>query len=1068
MTIRSWTRLVLISSLLFASVVPTLGQIEESVFEAFKWRSVGPAGAGGRVVDLAVVGEFPHHIFVATATGGLWRTDNNGVTWTPIFEHESTGSVGAVAVHPNNPDVIWVGTGEANARNSVSWGHGVFKSTDGGKSWKHMGLSDTHHIGRMVIDPRNPDILWVAALGHVWGSNSERGLYKTEDGGETWEKSLEINNRTGVVDVAMDPHDSRTLYAASYQVQRDAFAGGNPAIMTGPGSAIHKTTDGGRNWKKLTSGLPSGEIGRIGLSVSLSSPNVVYAIVQTVSSVTRRPNFNAPPVQRQRNMEDGGVFRSEDRGESWTWVNPINPRPFYYSQIRVDPQDDMRVYVLGGSVAVSEDGGKNFENQQINVHVDHHALWINPQDPEHLVLGNDGGIYFSFDRGRSWDFLNQMALGQFYAIDVDMRKPYYIYGGVQDYCSWGGPSATRNGVGITASDWYKVMTGDGFQVRIDPTDHTIVYAEMQGGGLIRHDLKSGLNTSIKPQASDPENSYRFNWETPIIISPHAHETLYVGANLVLKSTNRGDTWQEISHDLTDATEPVDDSEDSDDPPETRKIGSLTTLSESPLTEGLLYAGSDDGTVHLTRDGGRNWTNLTERFPGLPGRRWVSRVVASRFEECRAYVSFDGHRNDDYSPHLFRTDDCGDSWRSLASNLPSNGPVRVVREDIVSENLLFCGTEFGVFASLDGGSHWTRFMSGLPTVQIADMVVHPRDGELVVGTHGRSAWVVDIAPLRELTNNLLAHDFHLFKTKPVPAFQYRVHSDDQFLGEKRFIADNPEYGAAITYYLKDDYRPARPERNARESGDQAGRRGGRGAGRGGGSSRDAQLELTILDAAGKTVRKLQAPANKGLHRYFWDLRGEGPKTGNTGRRGGRGGSRGPLVEAGNYSVVIHRGESETRGTIAVEPDPEVQVSDSDRRFRRQTLEELIPLITLGTETQTTLTEVRSQLSDLKTQLEGQDSELLSEIDDLLKQLEEETADLNRSARSLSSTYNSINDSPFRPTDTLIAVFKRDAPEVRKLAEWLNDFLKKEMSQLEGKVRRADIPRMKVPEPVKVPK
>ncbi len=1064
MTIRSWTRLVLISSLLFASVVPTLGQIEESVFEAFKWRSVGPAGAGGRVVDLAVVGEFPHHIFVATATGGLWRTDNNGVTWTPIFEHESTGSVGAVAVHPNNPDVIWVGTGEANARNSVSWGHGVFKSTDGGKSWKHMGLSDTHHIGRMVIDPRNPDILWVAALGHVWGSNSERGLYKTKDGGETWEKSLEINNRTGVVDVAMDPHDSRTLYAAAYQVQRDAFAGGNPAIMTGPGSAIHKTTDGGRNWKKLTSGLPSGEIGRIGLSVSLSSPNVVYAIVQTVSSVTRRPNFNAPPVQRQRNMEDGGVFRSEDRGESWTWVNPINPRPFYYSQIRVDPQDDMRVYVLGGSVAVSEDGGKNFENQQINVHVDHHALWINPQDPEHLVLGNDGGIYFSFDRGRSWDFLNQMALGQFYAIDVDMRKPYYIYGGVQDYCSWGGPSATRNGVGITASDWYKVMTGDGFQVRIDPTDHTIVYAEMQGGGLIRHDLKSGLNTSIKPQASDPENSYRFNWETPIIISPHAHETLYVGANLVLKSTNRGDTWQEISHDLTDATEPVDDSEDSDDPPETRKIGSLTTLSESPLTEGLLYAGSDDGTVHLTRDGGRNWTNLTERFPGLPGRRWVSRVVASRFEECRAYVSFDGHRNDDYSPHLFRTDDCGDSWRSLASNLPSNGPVRVVREDIVSENLLFCGTEFGVFASLDGGSHWTRFMSGLPTVQIADMVVHPRDGELVVGTHGRSAWVVDIAPLRELTNNLLAHDFHLFKTKPVPAFQYRVHSDDQFLGEKRFIADNPEYGAAITYYLKDDYRPARPE----ESGDQAGRRGGRGAGRGGGSSRDAQLELTILDAAGKTVRKLQAPANKGLHRYFWDLRGEGPKTGNTGRRGGRGGSRGPLVEAGNYSVVIHRGESETRGTIAVEPDPEVQVSDSDRRFRRQTLEELIPLITLGTETQTTLTEVRSQLSDLKTQLEGQDSELLSEIDDLLKQLEEETADLNRSARSLSSTYNSINDSPFRPTDTLIAVFKRDAPEVRKLAEWLNDFLKKEMSQLEGKVRRADIPRMKVPEPVKVPK
>lgn len=1066
---RSWTRVVFAFVLfLLATGMAVRAQVDESLFDAFKWRSVGPAGAGGRVVDIAVAGEFPYHVFVATATGGLWTTANNGVTWTPIFDHESTSSVGAVAVHPDNPDVIWVGTGEANARNSVSWGHGVFKSTDGGKSWTNVGLEETHHIGRIVVDPRDPNTVWVAALGHVWGPNPERGLYKTSDGGRTWEKSLSINDRTGVVDVAMDPRDSNTLYAAAYQVQRDAFAGGSPAVETGPDSGIYKTTDGGRSWKKLSKGLPKSDLGRIGLSVSRSNPNYVYAIVQTESTVGRGGrNFGSPAPERRRTAEDGGVFRSEDRGESWTWVNSADPRPFYYSQIRVDPQDPMRVYILG-NIAMSEDGGENFENLQINVHVDHHALWIDPNDSNHLVLGNDGGIYFSFDRGKSWDFNNQMAIGQFYSIDVDMRKPYYIYGGVQDYCSWGGPSATRNEVGITNGDWHKIMTGDGFQARIDPTDYTTIYAEMQGGGLIRHDLKSGLNTAIKPESADPDNAYRFNWETPIIISPHDHNTLFMGANLVLKSTNRGNDWQEISGDLTEATEPVeaDESQDSDEPAKVRKIGSLTTLSESPIQAGLIYAGTDDGLVHVTRDGGGNWANLTDRFTGLPGRRWVSRIVASKFEECRAYVSFDGHRNDDYAPYLFKTDDCGENWTDLTSNLPRHGSVRVIREDTVRPDLLFLGTEFALFTSLDGGSHWTRFMSGLPTVPIADLVVHPRDGELVAGTHGRSAWVVDIAPLREINDQLLARDFHLFDTKPVEAFQYRVYSGDQFLAEKRFIAENPEYGAAISYYLKEDFKPAPKEGTRGSSTARRGRRGGQGPG---GGDSAGQLEIAILDAQGNQIRKLEGPAAQGLHRIYWDLRSEGPQSASTGRRGGRGGNRGPLVEPGNYTIRVQGPGGETTGMVQVQADPEVQVSQTDRRFRRQTLDQLIPLVSLGAATQTGLQEITNQLNELKGQLEGMadQSDLLEEVKELSKQIDEKTEALNPSSRSLSGVYGDVRDSPFRPTGTQTAALERNGPKVKEIATWLNGFIDKEMNDLERKLRRSDVPRLKEVEPVKIP-
>jgi photosystem II stability/assembly factor-like uncharacterized protein len=500
------------------------------------------------------------------------------------LEHQSVAAIGAIAVDPANPDTIWAGTGEPNPRNSVSWGDGVYKSTNGGKSWTNTRLKDSQHIGRIRIDPRNPDPVYVAALGHVWGPNKERGVFKTTDGGLTWITSLFVDQDTGVVDLAMDPGDSNTLYAAAYEVRRDGFAGGNPAKQWGPGSAIYKTSDGGRNWKKLMQGLPPGPLGRIGLGIAPSNPAVIYAVVQTETTApaTEGGEGDAPtpaPSTASKTIRDGGVFRSDDRGETWKWVNPVDNRPFYYSQVRVDPGNENHVYVLGANNSESDDGGVTFRNVTENIHVDHHALWIDPKNPRHQIDGNDGGVYMTWDGGKSWDFQNQMALSQMYSVDVDMRKPYFIYGGSQDYCSWAGPSATHNQVGIKYADWFKVQTGDGFEVRVDPTDSNIIYAESQNGGLVRHDLKSGRNTSIKPRARTGQKAYRFNWQTPIAISSHDPKTLYMGGNFAFKSTNRGDSWTAISPELT-----------------TDRQGTITMIGESLLDANVLYAGTDDGNV----------------------------------------------------------------------------------------------------------------------------------------------------------------------------------------------------------------------------------------------------------------------------------------------------------------------------------------------------------------------------------------------------------------------------------------------------------------------------------------
>jgi photosystem II stability/assembly factor-like uncharacterized protein len=874
--------------------VPARGQDAPSLkdfLHVLKPRCIGPANMSGRIVEVAVHERRPSIMYVASASGGLWRTKNQGTTWDPVFERENTVALGAVAVYHGNPDTVWVGTGEANARNSVSWGDGVYKSTDGGKTWVHMGLKDTHHIGRIVIHPRRPEVVYVAALGHLWGPNRERGLYKTEDGGRSWKKVLFINEDTGFVDLAMDPSNPNVLYAAAYQVRRDAFSGGNPAVQYGPGGGLYKTINGGKSWHKLTRGLPHNALGRCGLSIYARDSRIVYAVVQTEKTRTTvsgqeanlkersEKNEEGAIVKRPITADDGGIFRSDDGGETWVHVNSLCPRPFYYGQVRVDPNDDQRLYVLGIQMHLSTNGGKTFRRAPTrNVHSDHHALWIDPADSHHLVLGNDGGLYFSFDRGENWEHLLNLPVGQFYAVGADMRKPYRIYGGLQDNGSWGGPSATFDTAGITVADWFRILAMDGYYCQVQPGDDDIVFAEGQYGVLHRINVRTGENKLIKPMSGEepartpkkgkfkgkkskaPEGNivpppprgtpaYRFNWSAPILVSRHPPYALYYGGNFVFRSMDRGEHWTIISADLTRG-EPG---------PSANTGHTITTLAESPLQPGLLWAGTDDGKIHVTRDGGKHWTDLSGRIP-LPPERWISRIEASRLSEGTAYVSIDRHRNDDRAPYLFKTSDYGATWKALGG-LPAGGPVHVVREDARRPELLYVGTEFGLFLSCDGGRTWHK-QGHLPTVPVHDLFVHPRERELIIGTHGRSIWIMDVAPLQEMGSPAAVR---LFDIKPVTAPRMRsLYS----LGSKHFAGQNPPRGATIYYWL--------------------------------GEKAMAAPQLIIRNVRGTKIADLKGRQDAGLHALNWNMPAE--------------------TAAGEYTATLLVGEQKSDRKFTIEPAP----------------------------------------------------------------------------------------------------------------------------------------------------
>jgi len=888
------------------------------LFNKFSWRAIGPAVMGGRTVDIDAVEKKPWIIYAAIGPSGVWKSENAGVTWSPVFFKEATVSVGDVTIAPSHPDIVWVGTGEATCRNSVTIGDGVYKSTDGGKTWQNMGLKETRHISRIVINPGDPNIVYVAAMGHLWGPNEDRGVYKTIDGGRTWKKVLYVNADTGFADLAMDPNDSLILYAAAYEHRRlpHYFSSG------GPGSGIYKTTDGGETWVRLTKDLPEGILGRIGLAVARSAPGVVYALIE---------------------HKDGGIWRSEDRGETWKRMcdvqtyRRVNTRPFYYSHIHVDPTNDKVVYVLSTGLHVSMDGGQKFRAIGAGIHPDHHALWINPSNPQHLIEGNDGGIDISYDGGKTWLPVQSMDLAEVYQVGYDMRDPYYVYCGLQDNGSWAGPSATTDIIGITNEDWVNIGGGDGFYAQPDPNDPTIVYSNYQVNNLYRYDWRILRSKSIKPIGSLDNPPFRFNWNSPIHISPHDSNIVYTGGNYLFMSRDRGQSWEIISPDLT--TNDPAKLKDSGGPITLDNSGAeshctITTISESPVERGVIWCGTDDGNLQITRNGGKTWENVVRRLPGLPAGTWCSRVEASRFEAGTAYAAFDGHRHDDYATYVFKTADYGKTWTSIKGNLPF-GWVNVIREDVKNRNLLFIGTEFGIFASIDAGASWFSLKNNLPTVAVHDIAVHPRANDLIIGTHGRGIWILDdISFLQEMKPEVLRTPAHVFSIRPTTI--WHVSSRRESYTKPVYAAKNPTYGMALTIFL-----PSKPKEKPK---------------------------ATIQDKEGETVFELNFAAEEGIQRAYWNLQIV-PKS-KDGKRvppALTGFTALPLVGPGEYIVEVAVNGQKWKTPASLLPDPRFTMSEEDRRKQHEAIAELLIIGKKMGLTTTAAANIRRQVDSLKSGL-----------------------------------------------------------------------------------------------------
>ncbi len=802
-----------------ASATPAL---TAEMLKPLAFRSIGPTRQSGRFVDFAVPPQRPHTFYAATGSGGLWKTENNGQTFEPLFDHQKVFSIGDVTVAPSNPDLLWVGTGEANNSRSTYWGDGAYKSVDGGKTWTNMGLPESHHIGRILVHPANPDVVYVAAIGHLFTDNPERGLYKTEDGGRTWAKSLDVvvdGRPVGCIDAAMDPSNPDVIYAAAYDRIRKPWT----YQIGGPGSAIYKTTDAGKTWTKLGGGLPSGCLGRIGVAVAPKNPSVVYAAVENVNKPGMTPEDRYKEIcagKSSRGMIDGEVYRSDDAGATWRKVSPekrsIGGAPgYYYGQVVVDPADADLVYILSVGVLASRDGGKTWTSP-FRFGGDNHALWIDPADSRHMLLGYDHGMGVTWDAGKNWYHPDFLSLAQFYAVDFDMSQPYRVAGGLQDNGSLLGPStkgaasrrgmfdfegaagSPRSGPPIRLEDWVTVGGGDGMYNVFDRVSNRYLYNESQFGPLTRVDLLTGDETDIAYQRQKPQT--RWNWSSPILVSAHDPAVIYHCGNVVVRSANRGETWTEVSPDLTTndpAKLPIDGREGDGN----IQHCTITTFDESPVLAPVLWAGTDDGNVWVTRDGGANWTKLNDRIPGQPGC-WVSRVAASPSDPARAYVAYTGYRNDDFRPFLYKTTDYGQTWTSIAAGLPASGPVNVVREDPRNPDLLFAGTDFGVFASIDGGASWAPFSGGMPTQPVHDLKIHPRDRDLIVATHGRGLFVADVSALEELTPAVLAGGPRLFGIES--KIRWAV-SDRHNSGSSNFAGESEPAGIVVGWYL-----PAKPK------------------------------------------------------------------------------------------------------------------------------------------------------------------------------------------------------------------------------------------------------------------
>jgi photosystem II stability/assembly factor-like uncharacterized protein len=899
-------------------------------FSFLTWRSIGPVNVGGRIDDIAVarVRGQPDAIYVATASGGVFTSANNGVSFAPVFDDvDAMMSIGAIAMAPSAPSTVWVGTGEANTRQSSSWGDGVYKSIDAGKTWTKMGLADTRSVGRIVIDPTNADVVYVAAQGHLWGPNAERGVFKTTDGGKTWTKSLFVDENTGANDIVIDPTNPQVLYASMYQRQRRnwGFNGG------GPGSAIYKTTDGGATWSKMTNGVPSVDKGRIALALFAGDPKIVYATVEAKNN-------------------QSGIYRTIDAGATWEKTSSLNTRPNYFSQIRLDAADRNKVYSLGSNRGFyfSDDGGKTFTELFSDVHGEDHALWVDPADGNHMIIGGDGGVSVTWDRGKTWDFRRNIPVGQFYEVDVDNSVPFRICGGLQDNGVWCMPSAVRDRNGIADRDAWNIGGGDGFHALFDPANKDLVLQSSQNGNAAWVNIVTLERQTARPGTGDrpaippapAATPYRWNWDTPIIVSKHDPKIWYMGAQYLFKSSDRGSSWQKISGDLTlnanrDTLKMMGSVVPSDalsrhDGQTT--YGSLTTIGESPIDAKVIYTGSEDGQLQVTRDGGKTWTNITKRLPGVPDQTYVSSVLPSKYRAGRVYVTLDGHYTDDYKPYVFVSEDFGSTWRSLAAGLPETSVMRI-REHPTDSKLLVIGHSRGAHFSNDGGATWTPLTTNLPTVPVNDLVFQARDNSLVLATHGRGLWVLDdVAPLEALTTTALAAPATLLPI--APARLMVTHTPQAWYGAGEFFAPNPEWDATISYNLRD-------------------------AGSG-------PARITITSANGAVIRTLDGTSTKGMNHVVWDLRYSSPvdsagnlpvvvASGRGGRGGGRGGPPaatpvgfpsnegrgrggppvGPLVLPGRYTarVSVPGIATALTGPVVVNADPLPPFTSADRGQRQ---------------------------------------------------------------------------------------------------------------------------------------
>jgi len=943
------------------------------------FRNIGPSVAGGRIHDVEVVPENPEIMFIASASGGIWKSSSKGTMWKPVFDDQKVSTFGDIAISQSNTNIIYAGTGEQQNRQSTSWGNGIYKSTDQGETWTSIGLENTYHIARVIIHPKNPNIVFVAALGNLWKSSEQRGVYKTTNGGQSWKKILYIDDETGVVDLTMDKNDPNTVYAATYQRMRKAwgFNGG------GSGSGIYKTTDGGKTWNELTDGLPPGDKGRIGLAASRTRSNIIYATIEHADS--------------------SGFYRSGNGGRSWERMNKLNPRPMYYSHIFVDPNNDDIVYMLATEFYRTEDKGKTFYQMptrptyDVGVHSDHHTLWIDSNNSKHFYLAGDAGLHESWDYGKSYNRLNNIPIGQFYGIGVDMDIPYNIYGGMQDNHSWVGPSATRHWLGILSDDWRQIGFGDGMYQQPAPNS-SILYNATQNGNIVRVDRKTGNIQGIKPFSNDPKDKNRYDWVTPIMISKQSPNRVYLGGNRLFISKNGGVSWDRTK-DLSKAINRdslkimdvlgVDTKISRNDG--TSSYGEIISMDESPLWYKILWVGTDDGNLQVSRDGGKNWNEVSQNIYGLPSDSYVSRVISSKKGRGTAYVTFDRHREGDWSPYVFRTDDYGQTWQDLSDDLPS-GSINVILEHPDNPEVLFLGTEHSLFISMNSGNDWVKFTSNLPTTLYDDMVIHPREKDLVLGTHGRSFWVLDdTSPLAEWSESL-DKPVHVYSIRPVTLFHY--WKDTSYRGQEEWVGPNPDFGAIISFIV---------------------------------NSNDQEASVEISKRS-KIIRSYKLSVTPGkINRFSWDLKHSPPPFVNNERE--TPGlikpkksqllpipphsldPQGPHVSPGVYTVKVLVGNESHSQKVKVNADPKLKLKTGDY-VRREVF--LLKLHSLHKEVFSLNEKLKEEVNDSSERLKAEDIKLIA-----LKDRQKKVNSIRSNAMRLAGEFQGggvKQGSFFPPTDT----------------------------------------------------